>query len=328
MRSRAIMKRLAPLLISGLALAAVFGMADLSAFSGLAARVRWEGLPAVGVLVAAIVLGISWRWRSLVRKALPLPRSVLVSSLGLAGNQLLPLRGGDALRVVLSARGARAPSFHAGVSALALEKLFDLLAVAAFGFASASVLIGPRTGDAGVNVIAVAVTILGIAAAFLLASRSGALVDWVRALARAVRLPPRLYRHVYGPLNHIRQAASPVRVGLLFIETSAIWLVLYVLAYLSIAHVVGISLDVSDAMVLLFAAALGLAIPAAPSGLGTFHAAIVSAFVLLGRPAADGLVLAVAIHGVFFVGFCLAGAAALAVATRKIGSVRMRRENA
>ena len=58
-----------------------------------------------------------------------------------------------------------------------------------------------------------------------------------------------------------------------------------------------------------------MAIPAAPSGLGTFHAAIVSAFVILGRPAAEGLVLAVAFHGVFFIGFCIIGAVALAVAT-------------
>ena len=111
-------------------------------------------------------------------------------------------------------------------------------------------------------------------------------------------------------------------------QTAMIWLLLYVLAYLLIAEFVGMSLSVSEAMALLFAAALGLAIPAAPSGLGTFHAAIVSAFVLLGRPAADGLVLAIAIHGVFFVGFCVIGAVALAIATRKLGSLRIRGEKA
>jgi len=328
MRSRAIVKKLAPLLISGLALAAVFGMADLSAFSGLAARVCWGALPAVGVLLLAIVAAISWRWHSLLREALPLPRAVLVSSLGVAGNQLLPLRGGDALRVVLSARGQSAPSLHAGVSAMAMEKVFDLLAVAAFGLASASAALGTRSSEAGINVIAVAVTIVGFAAAFLLTSRSGLLVGWVRTLARALRFSPRLYRHVFGPLHHIRQVASPIRVAVLLLQTGLIWIALYVLAYLAVAYVVGIPLNVSETMVLLFAGALGLAIPAAPSGLGTYHAAIVSAFVLLDRPAADGLVLAVAMHGVFFVGFCVIGTAALAIVSRKIGSVRTRNENA
>ena len=79
-------------------------------------------------------------------------------------------------------------------------------------------------------------------------------------------------------------------------------------------------------MVLLFAAALGLAIPAAPSGIGTFHAAVVSAFVLLGRPASEGLVVAVAIHGVFFIGYCASGAVALAIASHQLGPLRVRGE--
>ena len=46
---------------------------------------------------------------------------------------------------------------------------------------------------------------------------------------------------------------------------------------------------------------LGLMLPGAPSGLGTYHASVVSAFVILGRPAAEGLLLATAIHFLFFV---------------------------
>jgi hypothetical protein len=102
---------------------------------------------------------------------------------------------------------------------------------------------------------------------------------------------------------------------------------LYVSAYLAIAAFVGIPLSAADAMVLLFAAALGLAIPAAPSGIGTFHAAIVSAFALLGRPPSEGLVLAVAIHGVFLVSFCLIGALALPHVAREIGPIRLRGES-
>jgi hypothetical protein len=113
----------------------------------------------------------------------------------------------------------------------------------------------------------------------------------------------------------------------LLVETAAIWLVLYVFAYLAVAQLVGMSLTVGEVMVLLFAAALGLAIPAAPSGIGTFHAAIVSAFVLLGKPASEGLVLAVAIHGVFFIGFCAIGGVALAIASHSLNPLRARGES-
>lgn len=259
-------------------------------------------------------------------KALTIKRSVIVTAMGLGGNQILPLRGGDALRVVLSARGSQAPSFHVGVSALAMEKVFDLIAVAAFGLASTAAVLAPAS-ESQLNVMPVAISILTLAAAALLTARSGLLIKAFRYVARLVQLPSRLYRHLLRPLHHLQQSATPGRVVLLLIETAVIWLVLYVLAYLIIAQLVGMSLGVADAMVLLFAAALGLAIPAAPSGIGTFHAAIVSAFVLLGKPASEGLVLAVAIHGVFFIGFCASGVAALTVASHGTKPLRVRGES-
>lgn len=310
-----------PLAISALALGAVFSFADLDAFRGLASRAQWNRLPALVLLVLAIVLAVGWRWRTLLLKALTLKRSIIVTALGLGGNQILPLRGGDALRVVLSTRGPRAPSLHAGVSALAMEKVFDLIAVAAFGLASTAAVLVPAS-ESQLNVVPIALAILTIATAALLTARSGLMIKTFRYIARATHLPARPYRHLLRPLHHLRESVTPGRIAVLLIETSVIWLLLYVLAYLAIAQLVGMTLGVAEAMVLLFAAALGLAIPAAPSGIGTFHAAIVSAFVLLGKPASEGLVLAVAIHGVFFIGFCATGGIALAIASKNAKPLR------
>ena len=323
---KAFLRKWMPLVISVLALIAVFSLADLRAFRGLASRVQWDRLPLITLVVLATVVAFGWRWRTLLLEALSMQRSVIVAALGHGGNQILPLRGGDALRVVLSTRGPNAPSIHAGVSALALEKVFDLVAVAAFGLASTAALVAP-TGDKNqINVVGIALAILVVATGALLTARSGLMIRAFRTLARAVGLSPRLYRHLLRPLHHLRETASPGRVVILLTETAVIWLVLNVAAYLAIAQLVGIDLSVSEAMVLLFAAALGLAIPAAPSGIGTFHAAVVSAFVLLGRPASEGLVLAVAIHGIFFIGYCAIGAVALAIASHQLGPLRVRGE--
>ena len=56
---------------------------------------------------------------------------------------------------------------------------------------------------------------------------------------------------------------------------------------------------------MLWASGLGLMIPAAPSGLGVYHATVVSVFYILGRPIAEGLVLATALHLSFFVALVL-----------------------
>ena len=322
--SRVVIRRWLPLAISVLALIAVFSFADLQAFRGLASRAQWDRLPVIVLIVIAIVIAFAWRWRTLLIEALTMPRSLVVAALGLGGNQVFPLRGGDALRVVLSARGAGAPSIHSGVSAIAVEKVFDLIAVAAFGLASTATVLA--SGDDRINVVATAMVILGVAVTALLTARSVFMIKAIRYFSRAIRLSPRLYRHLLRPLLHLRQSTTPGRLVILLMQTAFIWLVLYVLAYLAIAQLVGMNLGVTDVMVLMFAGALGVAIPAAPSGIGTFHAAIVSAFILLGKPASEGLVLAVAIHGVFFIGLCTSGVVALAFTSHSRRLLRMRGE--
>lgn len=322
--SKAILRKWLPLTISIVALVVVFSFADLQAFRGLASRAQWDRVPVIVLVLLAMVIAFAWRWRTLLIETLTMPRSLVVAALGLGGNQVFPLRGGDALRVVLSARGDGAPSIHSGVSAIAVEKVLDLIAVAAFGLASTATLLA--TGDGGINVVAMASVILCVSVTGLLIARSVWMIRAVRYSSRAIRLSPRLYRHLLRPLLHLRQSTTPGRIAILLMQTAFIWLVLYVLAYLAIAQLVGMNLGVADVMVLMFAGALGVAIPAAPSGIGTFHAAIVSAFILLGKPASEGLVLAVALHGVFFIGLCTSGVVALAFTSHSRRLLRMRGE--
>jgi len=304
-----------PIVLSVMALGLAVALADLHAFRGLTSRVQWDRMPVIVLLVGAIVLMFGWRWKTLLIGRLSMTRAIEVAALGLGGNQVLPLRGGDALRVVLSSRGAAAPSIHAAVSAIALEKLFDLIAVAAFGLAAAATVM--RKGNGEINIAALATTILAIVVATILTARSSWSTKVIRELSRLVRLSPELYRHLLRPLVHLRQSTTAARSTILLLQTAVIWLVLYVLAYVAIAQLIGISLEPTDVMVLLFAGSIGVAIPAAPSGIGTFHAAIVSAFILLGKPSSEGLVLAVAIHAVFFVGLCSSGLVALVFGSRR-----------
>jgi hypothetical protein len=159
-----------------------------------------------------------------------------------------------------------------------------------------------------------------LASVFLLAAGSGLLGRILSTGARLLRIPARIYRHAARPIHHIRHLSNPACIVALLGQTALIWIALYIPVYLVIAAMIELPLSASEATVLLFAGALGLSIPAAPSGLGTFHAAIVSAFALLGRPTSEGLLFAVAAHGVFFVGLCLIGVASLAYTTFKFGA--------
>jgi uncharacterized protein (TIRG00374 family) len=317
-------KTLIPLLVSGVALAGLFAMADLRDFTAIASRIQWTELPGVLVIMSLIIAAFGWRWHTLLRARLELKWATLITSIGLAGNQLLPLRGGDALRVVLSARRP-GTSIHAGVSALALEKVFDLVAVAAIGSATVSTLVGGEAADLGNLVIVVAAVVLIAAGLLLVASRTTAPLRGARYIARRFRFSSRLYRHLLRPIQHLRLISTPRRLVAVLGQTALLWFVLYGLLYVAVGRLCGVPLASSDVMALLFASGLGLAIPAAPSGLGTFHAALVSAFLLLGRTASEGLIFAIAAHAVFFCVFCAAGVLALTVYTRDFGPIRAER---
>ena len=60
-------------------------------------------------------------------------------------------------------------------------------------------------------------------------------------------------------------------------------------------------LDKKKTSLIPFAGVLGLMLPATPSGIGTLHASVVSAFIFLGRSPAERLLMATPIHLLFFV---------------------------
>ena len=58
---------------------------------------------------------------------------------------------------------------------------------------------------------------------------------------------------------------------------------------------------------LLFCGAMSLALPSAPSGIGVFHASIISGFLLIGKDTSYGLLYATAVHLISFVNVTFVG---------------------
>jgi len=135
-----------PLALSLIAAILLLMTVDLGQFHGLAARVRWEFLPEIFFVMAALELLFAFRWYLLLRKTCAIRAALIATALGLAGNQVLPARGGDIVRAVYSARW-NSGSVHLALSALLVEKMIDLLAVGAIGLFSILFLIGARRDD-------------------------------------------------------------------------------------------------------------------------------------------------------------------------------------
>ena len=249
-----------------------------------------------------IAVGYALRWRLLLDGKIGYGTSLMASLLGLGANMFLPARGGDLLRVHYSRVVATVPYADA-LGRLLVEKVVDLVTIISVGLFSLFLL--NRTLNVeyrNVLLIAMLGAILAILiAAILIRCFGDRLVPLLRPVFGLVRLQDFFDRHiVYLVRNSARSLSLSVTV-LPAVVTLALWLSAYALAYIFVARFVGIALNYQESLFVLFAGGLGLMIPAAPSGVGTFHASIVSAFVLLGRSPSEGLLLATAVHLLFFV---------------------------
>lgn len=255
------------------------------------------------VFAAGIVLVYGLRWTILLDFRLKGVDAALSSVIGLGGNMLLPARGGDLLRGWYSHRKASMP-YSEIMSRMVVEKYVDLLTIFLIGIlaavSSSSLAVEQYmlafSGAGFVAVLAISFMIMFFAERFLIMSHAilgwAGVPHWIRA----------------GLDSVVRDMKIKLTFSATIIPsflTLAMWLSLYAGSYIAIAHMVRIPLSYSETLVVLFAGALGLMIPAAPSGVGTFHASIVSAFLLLGRPASEGLVLGTAIHFLFLVTYAV-----------------------
>ncbi|MGO7906125.1 lysylphosphatidylglycerol synthase transmembrane domain-containing protein [Rhizobium leguminosarum] len=249
-----------------------------------------------------IAVGYAVRWRLLLDGKISYGTSLMASLLGLGANMFLPARGGDLLRVHYSRVVATVPYVDA-FGRLLVEKVVDLATIISVGIFSL-VLLGHTLNSEYRNVLLVIMigAVLGIFLSAILVRYFGdQLIPILRPVFAVVRLQDFFERHI---TNFIRNSARSLSISVTIVPaalTLILWLSAYALAYIFVARFVGVALSYQESLFVLFAGGLGLMIPAAPSGVGTFHASVVSAFVLLGRSPSEGLLLATAVHFLFFV---------------------------
>jgi len=221
----------------------------------------------------------------------------------------LPARGGDLLRVHYSHVVAKIP--HAEVlSRLFVEKVIDLVTIAAVGvLASASLHETAITAHPSIlTIFTVSALTMALGAVVMIKYFGEPFLCCLQPVFRFSRKMTFFERHV---TLFVRDASRNLNLRTIFLPgilTLVMWLSVYALSYVIAARFVGVTLSYQESLLVLFAGALGLMLPAAPSGIGTFHASVVSAFIFLGRSPAEGLLVATAIHLLFFVVYVIPAA--------------------
>lgn len=221
----------------------------------------------------------------------------------------LPARGGDLLRVHYSHAVAKMP--HAEVlSRLFIEKVIDLVTIAVVGVLASTFLTG--LSISANSSILVMFTLSALTAVLLavivLKYFCDSVLRWLHPIFKLIGKAAFLDRHVTHLVRDASQRLTASTMLLPGALTLIMWLSVYAPSYIFAARLVGVSLSYQESLLVLFAGALGLMLPAAPSGVGTFHSSVVSAFLLLGRSPAEGLLAGTAIHFLFFIAYALPAA--------------------
>jgi len=245
-----------------------------------ALRARPAGLAVALAAYAAAFVVRAGLWRR-VLPGLSFGQALAALHVSLAGNHLLPLRLGEALRVTSVVRRTAIGLPAATASTLTLRAA-DVLVVAAIAAFAGPVALSTRAGGW---------LWLVVAAAALVAVAG---LVWLRRLSAEGRLTVRL------PAAGIL-AGSLAAWGL---ESVVVW---------QASRWAGLDLSAGEAVLVTAVTIAAQIVALAPGGVGTYEAAATAALVALGAPAAPALAAAVTAHAIK-TGYALAaGAVAVAV---------------
>lgn len=254
----------------------------------------------------------AWRWTWVIDRSRLLGARQLfpLVAIGYAGNNLLPARAGEILRVALlnSRYGIDLASGGIGII---LERVSDSIVLLAA--LSAALVVLPPTVRLSLGPVVASVAalfgmvLLGIVVVVCLAPSLAAVVNrWAingPTSARRLHLAAGLSRilAVFTMLRDVRTVAA------LILLTILAWTFEYTI-YVTVAAAFRLETQSTTLLLMMGVVSLVAAIPSAPGYVGTFHAAGIYSLSLLGVAAGPAAAYTVVVHAVLWAPITLFGA--------------------
>ena len=291
-------KILVGLAVSAALLVYVFRDVDLRVIAVHLRSTIWTFLLLSVVLHALSLWTRAWRWSFLFppgTRPTHLFRALLV---GYMGNNLLPLRAGELVRIYVASR--HGPRFWTTFATVVVERVLDGLAI---GLVVAGLLLViPLPGELRWPIaLFLGVEAVGILLLVAIATAPGfcrALIEMV--FHRLGWLERRLLALLATMTEGLRGLRAPRHVAPIILSSVGVWLLfaLSVWAALRAAH---LDLPVVAAFTVLAFLGLGVSLPSSPGFVGIVQAATVLALALFAVPRPEALSFSLLLHASQFV---------------------------
>lgn len=276
------------------------------AFRGLQPEQFWHSLSDLDLpilaaatltyILAVIIIALRWQYLLRAIKLVPLSALSQLVFIGYMGNNVYPLRAGDALRIYLLRRNHNVPLLRS-TTVVVLERLFDGSVMLCFIFASLLFIDVQSDALAAITSVTAPLFVFALCVAFFLAAKPHLL----RALIRGVTQV--LPQSLGGPISRVGEdvivgleglrspvyllgaiASSFVTWG---IEAGTYWLVM---------QAFGLQLNYAVALLLVGAVNLAGLIPASPGQVGVNEFVIITILGALNHSGAAATAYAVVTH--------------------------------
>jgi len=271
----------------------------------------------------------AWRWQLIFPTSSRPTFGACLTVLGIGNmaNFLLPARAGDLARCVLVGNAGSLAESSRTLATLAVEKVLDGLALVGLVLFAVWALHPPHWV---LNLVRLAALIFGSTLVLLVVLRyhTRTLIEYVRRFFRYVHLAS-LENKFDGLLTSFADGLGAVgsaeRLFGLFLLTAAIWTTDAGVIW-ALAMALGLAVSLKAALIASAVLGLGLMIPAAPGGLGTYELFGTEAFKLVGIASSSALALTVVIHAWVFVANVAAGILLLGVKGISLAQLKNRLE--
>jgi uncharacterized protein (TIRG00374 family) len=309
-RAGRVLKILLGVAVSLLLLGYLFWSVDLREVGARLARTHWGWLGLAAALNLAGMGARAQRWRYLFPPGARPARLFNAVMIGFMGNNLLPLRAGEVVRVYVVHR--RGQPFWTTVATVVVERVLDALAIGLM--LAALILVVPMRAELKWSALLfMSVDLLAMAVLGVIAVTPQRCRNLTRALVRRwPRVEGPALRTVDTFNEGLRGVRAPDHVLPLVVWSAGIWVAL-ALAVWTAFLAVDLALPFTAAWVVLAFLGLGVSLPSSPGFVGVVQAATVLALELFGVPRAEALSYSLLLHAAQFVPVTAWGLVLLAV---------------
>jgi uncharacterized protein (TIRG00374 family) len=262
----------------------------------IAARLRgtlWTFLALSVVLAFASMWARAWRWGYLFppgSRPSHLFRSLLI---GYMGNNLLPLRAGEVVRVYIASR--HGPRFWTTFATVVVERVLDGLAL---GLIVAGLLfMVPVSAEMRWSIaIFLAVDLAALLVLVMIAVAPGVCRVLIETIFHRVRWLERRLITLLGTMTEgLRGIRAPRHAIPVALSSVGIWFLL-ALSVWTAMHAAHLDLPLVASWVVLAFLGLGVSLPSSPGFVGVIQAATVLALALFAVPRAEALSFSLLLH--------------------------------